>query len=145
VSNEMYYHKVVATLVSNSWVDVPVQSPATETLHDSSERVAIVICCGVDESRTYRVRVADLHKVEVSARPSEAINGWIKCSERMPELPKGGGKAWVIAYTPARKAQSAFNGARFLYWNGIDWRYGDGSRLEHRVTHWQPHLTPPTE
>ncbi|ASN67988.1 hypothetical protein 9F7_70 [uncultured Caudovirales phage] len=73
------------------------------------------------------------------------MSGWIKCSERMPELPKGGGKARVIAYTPARKAQSAFNGARFLYWNGIDWRYGDGSRFEHRVTHWQPHLTPPTE
>ncbi|AOX10022.1 hypothetical protein Q5O_17005 [Pseudomonas putida JB] len=73
------------------------------------------------------------------------MSGWIKCSDRLPELPKGGGKAWVIAYTPARKAQSAFNGARFLYWNGIDWRYGDGSRFEHRVTHWQPHLTPPTE
>ncbi|AIR90491.1 DUF551 domain-containing protein [Pseudomonas cremoricolorata] len=73
------------------------------------------------------------------------MSGWIKCSEQMPELPKGGGKAWVIVYTPARKAQSAFNGARFLYWNGIDWRYGDGSRFEHRVTHWQPHLTPPTE
>ena len=42
------------------------------------------------------------------------MSGWIKCSERMPQLPKGGGKAWVIAYTPARKAQSAFNGARFL-------------------------------
>ena len=66
-------------------------------------------------------------------------------NRRLPELPKGGGKAWVIAYTPARKAQIAFNGARFLYWNGIDWRYGDGSRFEHRVTHWQPHLTPPTE
>lgn len=70
---------------------------------------------------------------------------WIKCSERMPELPQGGGKAWVIAYTPARKAQSAFNGSRFLYWNGFDWRYGDGSRFEHRVTHWQPYLSAPIE
>jgi hypothetical protein len=84
------------------------------------------------------------HAVAMSAIKAQG-KGWIKCSEHMPELPKGGGKAWVIAYTPARKAQSAFNGARFLYWNGIDWRYGDGSRFEHRVTHWQPLPTPPTE
>ncbi|SUF22585.1 DUF551 domain-containing protein [Pseudomonas putida] len=57
------------------------------------------------------------------------MSGWIKCSERMPELPKGGGKARVIAYTPARAAQSFANGSRFLYWNGIDWRYFDGGRF----------------
>ncbi|MBZ3665540.1 DUF551 domain-containing protein [Pseudomonas monteilii] len=73
------------------------------------------------------------------------MSGWIKCSERMPQLPKGGGKARVIAYTPARAAQSFANGSRFLYWNGIDWRYFDGGRFEHRVTHWQPFLAPPTE
>lgn len=73
------------------------------------------------------------------------MSGWIKCSDRLPELPKGGGKARVMTYTPARSAQAFANGANFLYWNGIDWRYMDGSRYEHRVTHWQPFLTPPTE
>ena len=68
---------------------------------------------------------------------------WISCKDKMPTLPAGGGKSFVIAYTPAREAQRAANGSRFLYWNGIDWRYLDGSRFEHRVTHWQPHLSPP--
>jgi hypothetical protein len=73
------------------------------------------------------------------------MSGWIKCTDRLPELPKRGGKHHVIAYTPARTAQWLASGSRFLYWNGIDWRYPDGSRFEHRVTHWQPFITPPTE
>ena len=32
--NEMFVHKVIDQLRSNTWVDVPVQSPATETIHD---------------------------------------------------------------------------------------------------------------
>lgn len=73
------------------------------------------------------------------------MSGWIKCSETLPDLPKGGGKHRVLAYTPAKRAQILTNGAAFLYWNGHDWRYFDGSRFEHRVTHWQPLPTPPTE
>ncbi|TES59179.1 hypothetical protein [Pseudomonas syringae group genomosp. 3] len=66
VKNDMFYHKVIGTFESNSWVDVPVQEPPTTTIHDTSERIANVICCGVDESRVYRIRVADLHYVSVA-------------------------------------------------------------------------------
>jgi hypothetical protein len=59
VPNEHYTHKVIGALESNAWVDVPIQSPATETMHDHSEPVIRVICCGVCETTVYRVRVRD--------------------------------------------------------------------------------------
>ena len=43
------------------------------------------------------------------------MSDWIKCSDRLPDLPKGGGKHHAIAYTPAREAQRFANGSRFLY------------------------------
>lgn len=58
--NEIYVHKVVSHLSSNSWVDVPVQCPATETLHDNTEDVCLCICCGVDETVVKRYRVKDM-------------------------------------------------------------------------------------
>ena len=73
------------------------------------------------------------------------MSEWISVKGRLPCLPVGGGKNHVIAYTPAKKAGAFANGARFLYWNGIDWRYPDGSRFEHVVTHWQSHLVPPCD
>ncbi len=30
------------------------------------------------------------------------MSDWIKCSDRLPDLPKGGGKHHAIAYTPAK-------------------------------------------
>jgi hypothetical protein len=57
--NEMYQHKVIGRLRSNTWVDVPVQSPATETLHDKIVDVIACICCGVSEREVRRYRVSD--------------------------------------------------------------------------------------
>jgi hypothetical protein len=59
VENEMYLHKVIGTLRSNAWVDVPVQSPATETIHDHSEAVVACVCCGVCERDILRYRASD--------------------------------------------------------------------------------------
>jgi hypothetical protein len=64
--NERYIHKVINRLRSNTWVDVPVQSPATETLHDTErdlEEVVSCICCGVDETIVRKYRVKDVKKV----------------------------------------------------------------------------------
>ncbi|HHX3084133.1 TPA: hypothetical protein ACU8I9_000948 [Klebsiella pneumoniae] len=58
--NEMFVHKVIDQLRSNTWVDVPVQSPATETIHDEMEDVCLCICCGVDETEVRRYRVKDM-------------------------------------------------------------------------------------
>ncbi len=60
--NEMFVHKVIDQLRSNTWVDVPVQSPATETMHDEMEDVCLCICCGVDETEVRRYRVKDMRR-----------------------------------------------------------------------------------
>lgn len=62
VPNEMFVHKVIDQLRSNTWVDVPVQSPATETIHDEMEDVCLCICCGVDETEVRRYRVKDMRR-----------------------------------------------------------------------------------
>ncbi|EMJ9258715.1 hypothetical protein RRQ98_001663, partial [Klebsiella pneumoniae] len=72
VPNEMFVHKVIDQLRSNTWVDVPVQSPATETMHDEMEDVCLCICCGVDETEVRRYRVKDMrHRPPVSAVTDE--------------------------------------------------------------------------
>lgn len=72
VPNEMFVHKVVGQLRSNTWVDVPVQSPATETIHGEMEDVCLCICCGVDETKVRKYRVKDMcHRSPVSAVTDE--------------------------------------------------------------------------
>lgn len=66
VPNEMFVHKVIRQLRSNTWVDVPVQSPATETLHDEMEDVCWCICCGVDETKVRKYRVKDMQRSNLS-------------------------------------------------------------------------------
>ncbi|HHC1581734.1 TPA: hypothetical protein ACN7VY_000738 [Klebsiella pneumoniae] len=62
VPNDMFVHKVIDQLRSNTWVDVPVQSPATETMHEEMEDVCLCICCGVDETEVRRYRVKDMRR-----------------------------------------------------------------------------------
>lgn len=61
--NEHYIHKVITTLRSNTWVDVPVMKKATETLHDHMEDVVSCICCGVRETEVLQYKVSDVKKV----------------------------------------------------------------------------------
>ena len=58
--NETYVHKVIQSLRSNVWVDVPVQSPATETMHKEMVDVIRCVCCGVREDTILRYRVSDV-------------------------------------------------------------------------------------
>ena len=60
VENEFYRHKVIGSLGSNTWVEVPIKSPATETMHNHVEEVINVIRCGVSEVKVYRVRLKDV-------------------------------------------------------------------------------------
>ncbi len=67
--NAMYLHKVVGSLKSNSYVDVPVVSPATETVHDQIVNVVACICCGVGEREVRRYRLSDVeitHNSEIA-------------------------------------------------------------------------------
>jgi hypothetical protein len=60
--NEMYLYKVIGTLKSNAWVDVPVQTPAKETLHKEFELVVSCICCGICETEVLKYRIKDVKK-----------------------------------------------------------------------------------
>lgn len=62
VPNAMFVHKVVGQLRSNTWVDVPVRVPATETLHGEMEDICLCICCGIDETEVRRYRVKDMRR-----------------------------------------------------------------------------------
>ncbi|MDS7839277.1 hypothetical protein PTQ46_03475 [Klebsiella michiganensis] len=94
--NEMFVHKVIDQLRSNTWVDVPVQSPATETMHDEMEDVCLCICCGVDETEVRKYRVKDMRRRSpVSAVTDEkkgstitlqAVNELIQSLESAGEL-----------------------------------------------------------
>ena len=70
VDNEMYLHKVVrGGMRSNTWVPVPVQSPATEVFSQHGlVEVVLCICCGVDETKVLKYRLADV-------RPRPPIEG----------------------------------------------------------------------
>lgn len=72
VPNEMFVYKVIGQLRSNTWVDVPVQSPATETLHEEMDDVCWCICCGVDETKVRAYRVKDMQRSNLSPNGGEA-------------------------------------------------------------------------
>jgi len=60
VDNEMYVHKVIGSLSSNNYVDVPVQSPATETIHKEMTNVVACVCCGVEERIILRYKSSNV-------------------------------------------------------------------------------------
>ena len=59
-ANKMFRHKVIGRLKSNTFVDVPVQAPATEARHDEVVDVIACICCGVMETEVRRYRIEDV-------------------------------------------------------------------------------------
>lgn len=67
--DELFVHKVIGKLRSNGYVDVPVQSPATETTHREVVNVVACICCGVSEREVRRYRLED-----VVVAPDESFN-----------------------------------------------------------------------
>jgi hypothetical protein len=68
VPDEQYLHKVIGVLKSNSYVEVPVQTPATETLHLATTEVVACICCGVQEREVRNYKVSDVSKVIIPVR-----------------------------------------------------------------------------
>lgn len=67
IPNEMFLYKVVASLRSNCWCEVPYKTASKEVRHDSIEDCVLAICCGIDETEVLRFRVAD---VEFVAKPT---------------------------------------------------------------------------
>ena len=63
VPNEMYLYKVVASLRSNCWCEVPYKTASKEVRNDSIEDCVLAICCGIDETEVLRFRAADVEFV----------------------------------------------------------------------------------
>ena len=61
--NEYYKHKVINRLSSNYFVDVPIDYEEKEVMHDKTHIVISVICCGLDETKVFRVREDQVEKV----------------------------------------------------------------------------------
>ena len=61
--NEMYLYKVIASLCSNTWCEVPYKTATKEVRHDHMEPCVLAICCGIDETNVQKFRVADVEFV----------------------------------------------------------------------------------
>lgn len=73
VPNEMFLYKVVASLRSNCWCEVPYKTASKEVRHDSIEDCILAICCGIDETEVLRFRVADVEFVPKPTIDREAL------------------------------------------------------------------------
>lgn len=86
VPNEMFVHKVVGQLRSNTWVDVPVRVPATETLHGEMEDICLCICCGIDETEVRRYRVKDMRRHSPVSAVADEKRGAVITPQAVNEL-----------------------------------------------------------
>lgn len=66
--NEFYGHKVIRSLESNAWMDVPVSHDTKMTTHDNICEVVECICIGVDETRVLRYRRQDVRGYTVDPK-----------------------------------------------------------------------------
>lgn len=73
VPNEMFLYKVVASLRSNCWCEVPYKTASKEVRHDSIEDCVLAICCGIDETEVLRFRAADVEFVPKPTCDREAL------------------------------------------------------------------------
>ena len=82
VPNEMYLYKVVASLRSNCWCEVPYKTASKEVRHDSIEDCVLAICCGIDETEVLRFRAAD---VEFVPKPTCNIGALLAVAETLED------------------------------------------------------------
>lgn len=72
--DEIYLHKIINKIRSNSYTDVPVATGKGDVLHDEIEEVYSVICCGVDESEVYRVKCSDVEICDGQVKEKEGLH-----------------------------------------------------------------------
>lgn len=70
--NEIYQYLVIECLESNGYVDVPVQSPAVETLHEDIVPVVSCLCDGIGHKEVMRYRLSDIVRVRKNPRLADA-------------------------------------------------------------------------
>ena len=100
VPNEMFLYKVVASLRSNCWCEVPYKTASKEVRHDSIEDCVLAICCGIDETEVLRFRAAD---VEFVPKPTCDRYALLALADEMDDLVE----AWGGKYPTNRVAAYA--------------------------------------
>lgn len=103
VPNEMYLYKVVASLRSNCWCEVPYKTASKEVRHDSIEDCILAICCGIDETEVLRFRAAD---IEFVPKPTCDRNTHQKVAEEMFGKMRHSTKEETDAYEAMLKSMS---------------------------------------
>ena len=83
VPNEMFLYKVVSSLRSNCWCEVPYKTASKEVWHDSIEDCVLAICCGIDETEVLRFRAAD---VEFVPKPTCDRDALLALADEMEEF-----------------------------------------------------------
>lgn len=71
VPNEMYLYKVVSSLRSNCWCEVPYREASNEVIHNSMEDCVLAIRCGIDETDVQRFRMEDVEFLHQEIEPEE--------------------------------------------------------------------------
>ena len=61
--NEMHIYKVVSSIRTNTWCEVPYKEASKERWHDRMEDCILAIHCGIDETKVQRFRIADVEFV----------------------------------------------------------------------------------
>ena len=99
VPNEMFLYKVVASLRSNCWCEVPYKTASKEVRHDSIEDCVLAICCGIDETEVLRFRAADVEFVPKPTCDREALLALADDMDRDGKIQRGrqkAGERWFI-------------------------------------------------
>ena len=58
--NEMHIYKVVSSIRTNTWCEVPYKEASKEVWHGRMEDCILAIHCGIDETKVHRFRIADV-------------------------------------------------------------------------------------
>ena len=104
VPNEKFLYKVIGTLNSNAWGDIPVDSCDKEfKLHDHCEQVVDVICCGVSEDKVERYRLCD-----VELLPSKQQSQLDRQKAMWNEL-----KEWILDIWKQDLSKELSNGSKY--------------------------------
>lgn len=82
VPNEKFLYKIIGTFQSNAWSEVPVDANDRDMkLHNHSEKVVDVICCGVCEEKVERYRLCDVYILS-----NQEDTKWKKLKEWLKEI-----------------------------------------------------------
>lgn len=71
VPNEMNLYKVVSSLRSNRWCEVPYREASNEVIHNSMEDCVLAIRCGIDETKVQRFRMEDVEFLHQEIEPEQ--------------------------------------------------------------------------